>query len=294
MRGGGVSRRALWTVAAASLLGCALFAQSTTTLRFETASVKANLEPMPTGTTGSVVPFPGRLVTRAALLRFVIQQAYEVRRDQVVGGPDWMDTARYDIVAKADGDTTFPQLFLMLQSLLEDRFRLKVHRETRQLPVYELTVAKGGSKLQQPKPGGCFALPLNGPPIPPPPGPGAAPPCGRVFVGMFNGRANLEGGNVPVSELVRVLSNMLGRTVTDKTGISGSYDIHLPFAPDAALQGLPGVGAPGGPALPVSADPAAGATIFTAIQEELGLRLESTKGPVQVLIIDHAEKPDAN
>jgi len=283
-----------WVVAAASLLGCGLFAQSTTTLRFETASVKPNLEPIPAATTGSVVPYPGRLVARAALLRFVIQQAYEVRRDQVVGGPDWINTARFDIEARADGNTTFPQLFLMLQSLLEDRFRLRAHRETRQLPVYELTVAKGGSKLQKLKPGGCFALPLNGPPVPPPPGPGAPPPCGRVFVGMFNGKANLEGGNVPVAELVRVLSNMLGRTVIDKTGMSGTYDIHLPFAPDAALQGLPGVGAPGDPVLPVSADPAAGATIFTAIQEELGLRLESTKGPVDVVIIDHAEKPSEN
>jgi len=289
-----MSRRpAPWTVAA-SFLGCALFAQSTTTLRFETASVKPNLEPIPAGTTGSVVPFPGRLVARAALLRVVIQQAYEVRPDQVLGGPDWMNTTRYDIEAKADGDSGFPQLFRMLQSLLEDRFKLNAHREIQQLPVYELTVAKGGSKLQQPKPGGCFALPLNGPPIPPPPGPGAPPPCGRVFVGMFDGKANMEGGNVPIAELVRVLSNVLGRTVIDKTGISGTYDIHLPFAPDAALQGLPGVGAPGGPVLPVSADPAAGATIFTAIQEELGLRLESTKGPVEVLIIDHVEKPDAN
>jgi uncharacterized protein (TIGR03435 family) len=235
------------------------------------------------------------MVAEAALLPFIIQQAYGIRRDQVVGGPDWMNTARYDIEAKADGNPGFPQMFLMLQSLLEDRFKLKVHRETRQLPVYELTLARGGSKLQQPRPGGCFALPLNGPPIPPPPGPQSAPPCGRVFLGMFDGKASLEGGNVPLGELARVLSNVLGRSVIDRTGISGTYDIHLPFAPDAALQGLPGVGASGGPpALPVAADPAAGATIFTAIQEELGLRLESTKGPVTVIVIDHAEKPDPN
>jgi uncharacterized protein (TIGR03435 family) len=93
---------------------------------------------------------------------------------------------------------------------------------------------------------------------------------------------------------VRVLSNVLGRTVIDKTNIPGNFDIHLPFAPDATLEGLPGVGAPGGPALPVSADPAAGATIFTAIQEELGLRLESTKGPVQVVVIDSIERPTEN
>ena len=112
-----------------------------------------------------------------------------------------MSTARYDIEAKAEGNPSFPQVFLMLQSLLEDRFKLKIHRETRQQPVYELTITKGGSKLQQPKPDGC-AAPVNGVPVPPlPPGPGAPPPCGRVFIGMFNGKANLEGGNVPVAEL---------------------------------------------------------------------------------------------
>jgi len=206
-----------------------------------------------------------------------------------------MGTARYDIEASADGNPNFPQVFLMLQSLLEDRFKLKVHRETRQVPVYELTITKGGIKLQQPKPGGCAPPVDNGVPVPPPPpGPGAPPPCGRVFMGMFNGKANLEGGNVPVAELVRVLANVMGRPVIDKTGISGKFDIHLPFAPDSSLEGLPGIGAPGGPALPIAADPSAGATIFTAIQEELGLKLESTKGPVEVIVIDRIERPTEN
>lgn len=283
-------------VAIAFLCACALFSQSTVPLHFESASVKANLRPIPLSSTGDVLLLGGgRLRTEAALLPFIIQQAYNLRRYQIIGGPDWMSEARYDIEAKAEGNATFPQIYLMLQSLLADRFKLKVHRETRQLPVYELTVTKGGNKLKQPIPGGCAAAEINSVPLPPPPpGTVAPPPCGRVFMGMFNGKASLEGGKVSVSELVRVLSNVMGRPVIDKTGISGNFDIHLPFAPDSSLEGLPGAGAPGGPALPVAADPSAGATIFTAIQEELGLKLESTKGPVEVIVIDGAERPTEN
>lgn len=289
-------KSAISTFAIAFFFGCGLFAQSRTSLHFDSASVKTNLRPISAGSTGDVIPLGGgRLRAEAALLPFIIQQAYTVRRYQIIGGPDWIGTARYDIEAKADGNATFPQIMLMLQSLLEDRFKLKVHRETRQLPVYELTVTKGGNKLKQPTPGGCAAAEINSVPLPPPPpGTVAPPPCGRVFMGMFNGKASLEGGNVSVSELVRVLSNVMGRPVIDKTGISGNFDIHLPFAPDSSLEGLPGAGAPGGPALPVAADPSAGATIFTAIQEELGLKLESTKGPVEVIVIDGAERPTEN
>jgi bla regulator protein blaR1 len=108
-------------------------------------------------------------------------------------------------------------------------------------------------------------------------------------MGIFNGKASLTGRQASMTEFLRVLANVLGRTVIDKTDLKGSFDFDLTFAPDAALDGLPG-----GTALPISADPKMGVTIFTAIQEQLGLKLESTTGPVQLVVIDSIQKPSEN
>jgi uncharacterized protein (TIGR03435 family) len=174
----------------------------------------------------------------------------------------------------------------MVQSLLEDRLQLKIHRETRELPVYELLVAKGGSKMslsadqspeKPPEPGSPpLSMPQRGAPAP------------RGMMKM--GRGSLETNGVPISNFIMGLSQQLGRPVIDKTGLKGFYDIKLQWSPELG-QGL---FAPGSaePAPPPS--DASGPSIFTAIQEQLGLRLESAKGPVDVLVIDSVQKPTEN
>ena len=275
------------------LFATVLLAQ-TTKKSFEAASVKLNVRPIPASNMGNFMVFPGgRLSAEGPLLRLILD-AYQIRGDELVGAPEWINSTRYEIEATAnDPSMNIEQVWPLFRSLLEDRFQLTTHRETRQLPVYELSVAKSGSKMRTYREGTCFPQPSNGPPIPPPPpvagGTAPPPPCGRVYMGMFDGKASLTGRQASVAEFVRVLANVLGRTVIDKTDLNGSFDFDLPFAPDTELEGLPG-----GPALPISADPNTGATIFTAIQEQLGLKLESTKGAVQVIVIDGIQKPSEN
>jgi uncharacterized protein (TIGR03435 family) len=211
-----------------------------------------------------------------------------------VGGPGWIESERYEIEAKAEGTADRAQLFLMLQSLLEDRFQLKIHRETRELPTYSLVATKGGPKLPAPKEGSCVTIDPGAPPPPPPGGrmapPGSAPPvvpCGSINVMLEPSGARMQGGKVPMAELIRTLSMVLGRTVVDKTGYSDLFDVRLDFLPDATTSALPAP--PPGAAIDPNQP-----TILAALQEQLGLKLESTKGPVEVLVIDHVEKPAAN
>lgn len=269
--------------------------QSTTPPRFEIASIKpAGAPPLnsPNDGRGVVRVFPGgRLTAEGAVLRFIIQNAYRMRPFQIIGGPDWINSTHYTIEAKADGNVPPQQLWLMLQSLLEDRFQLKARRETRQLPVYELTVAKGGFKLPPPKDGGCFTIdPAN--PLPPPPAPGQPmmAPCGSVMGSGGPSGMRIIGARIPMSELARILTNMLDRSVIDKTGFSGTFDVNVEFSFDQALAGLgenPTTGR-------VFAKDPTTPSIFTALQEQLGLKLESAKGPVDVIVIDSIEKPVGN
>jgi uncharacterized protein (TIGR03435 family) len=164
----------------------------------------------------------------------------------------------------------------MLQAILENRFQLNVHRETKELPIYSLAVAEAG-KLHEAE-GDCsppskLPAPIK-PGMPPPP-----PPCGslRVFLGV----GRLDGQKVTVTQLVANLSQFTGRMVLDKTGLTGKYDIDLTWTPEKGLPPLPRPD-PNGPSL------------FTALQEQLGLKLESQTGPVELLVIDHAEKPSEN
>jgi len=238
-----------------------------------------------------VRPLPGRL-TAEATLQILMQYAYGVQAFQVAGGPNWLTTARYEVDARADGSSSPDQLFLMLQSLLEDRFHLKTHREMKELPVFTLVSNRGGLKLPAPKESACVesipdaALEWTGGRMPVPGElPAAKSRCGSAIVAISRlvpPEARLTGGKIAMSEFARVLSMVLGRRVIDNTGVVGLFDVQLDFVPDETTPAMP----PPPPGTPIS-----GVTITTALQQQLGLRLESSRGPVEVIVVDAAEPP---
>ena len=239
-------------------------------------------------------PMPGRL-TASAPVGVLMEAAYQAQSFQIIGGPAWIESDGYAVDAKAAGNPEHEQMMLMLQSLLEDRFQLKVHRESREMPLYTLVPARGGLKLRPPRDGSCVEeTDVLGPLADPgarlqPPGQdrSPAPRCGGLDVPLEVGGARLLGGKVPMAEFVQVLSRVLGRTVIDQTRFSGVFDVALDFLPDETTPGLP---PPPPGAIPFGT---ASSSIFSAVQQ-LGLRLDSTKGPVEVLVIDHVERPSAN
>jgi uncharacterized protein (TIGR03435 family) len=258
---------------------------------FEVASVKRNLSGPPG--TRIMIP-PGRFTVTGTTPKFLIEFAYNVKDFQVSGGPSWISSERYDIDAKEEDsqveelqklppDQRLEQIRLRIQSLLADRFKLKVSHTTKELPDYALVVAKNGPKLHEAKPGDTYPNGIKG-------------PDGTAQANMVRmGRGELTGQGIPLATLVVMLSQQLGRTVLDQTGLKGNYDVALQWTPDPSeavmLKGPEG-GNPG----PENSPPpdSSGPSIFTAIQEQLGLRLESTKGPVDILVIDHVEFPSEN
>jgi uncharacterized protein (TIGR03435 family) len=250
-------------------VGC-LLAQSPTPLVFEAASVK----PSPSGTRFFSMNrlLGGRLRASGATLGDLLMQAYGLESFQVTGGPEWLNSARYDVSATTTADAvTENQRRQMIQSLLTDRFKVVLHRETKELPIYALTLTKGGSKLMRADAGTC-----PDPPV-------LTNPCGGFRI---SNRSLMAGKKVTVAQLAGELSFLLGRSVVDQTGLAGIFDIHLEWTPD------PNLGRPVNDSEPPPSGD--GPTIFTAIQEQLGLKLESRKGPTEILVIDHAEKPSPN
>lgn len=215
-------------------------------------------------------------------VQMMLRAALGIEDDRILGAPGWVKSDHYDIEAKVAPEDA-PKLdklkrdqrMSMLLPFLADRFGLKFHHETRQLPVYELVIARGGLKMKESKPDN--------------PSGGAQP----RHMTMINGRGNVEGQGSTTDSLAHVLSTQVGRTVLDKTGLTGMYDYSLNWTPDDAPPPMAG-GPAGGP--PNSAPPpdAGGPSLFTALQEQLGLKLESEKGPVDVIVIDHIDKPTDN
>jgi uncharacterized protein (TIGR03435 family) len=287
-----VTPRSLAAAAIALALFPALCAQEPARPTFEVAAIKPTAG-CGNGFGGSGGPDPGRLHLPCAQLRVLVQIAYGMFADgatqspvriEVLGGPAWADSELYDINAKAAGSVTIGQTYgPMLQALLEERFKLKVHKESREQPVYTLTVGKNGSKL---KPTSC--TPADPDRMPPPPAPGQVAPkfCGHGSIQQRGGLAVVESYGATLAYLAGSMlpnANVLDRPVLDQTGLDGRFDIHLEYAPSNPSQ------APGStPPEPV------GASIFTAVQEQLGLKLTAGKGPVAVLVIDHAERPTGN
>jgi uncharacterized protein (TIGR03435 family) len=268
---------------------CGVFGQSAAAPRFDVASIKLHT---PEVSRHGVQALPGGLHAENASVRMLMQNAYGLQSFQIVGGSGWVDSAGYDVEAKAEGNPGRSQIWLMLQSLLEDRFRLKVHRETKELPVYALTAAKSGLKLPMPKEGDCLSTTPDASTFYaggrlPPPGEGRQPlaRCGSVNVVLLPTGARMQGGKIPMPEFIRMLSMVLGSAVIDKTGFTGPFDVRLDFLPDETTAALP---AP--PSPPDDPNP----SILMALQEQLGLKLETTKGPVAVLVIDGVERPAEN
>lgn len=289
----------LWTALALSPHGIAWLRAQTPPAsahkpKFEVASVREN-----TNNDGKVmigIQPGGRFNAVNVPLWDLIRQAYTVQRSQLVGLPDWTETARYDIVAKAEGDIapTPPgsppgPITFMLQDLLEERFKLRTHRETREMPIYALTLARSDRKLGaglRPSTTDCAAMRGRGARMGMPPGP---PPAGeRPLCGMRMAPNQVIAGGVPLAPITQVLSQLTQRVVIDRTGLEGNFDIDLTFTPDRMPQGPP----PPGVQIP-SFDPH-GPSLFTAVQEQLGLKLESERAPIEVLVIDHVERPTAD
>jgi uncharacterized protein (TIGR03435 family) len=242
------------------LCAIALAAQVAAPLEFEVASVR--LIPGPVGFHNTTLQFtPGGFHANYAALRQIAGVAYNIQRVRVEGGPAWMDSDLYKIAAKAENPDTSSNADHtreMLRTLLAERFKFAAHKETKQLPMYALVLGKDGSKMQEVKDN--------------PPGEPVVTP-GTGAIGF-----ELTFKNMPLAGLVNYLANMLGSPVHDETGLKGRYQFTLGFAP------------PGRAKQPEDSAP----DIFEAVQDQLGLKLEGKKGPVEVLVVDHAEKASAN
>jgi uncharacterized protein (TIGR03435 family) len=277
--------RLLGAVGIVAVVGGVLVAQTPASPTFEVASVKPNKSGTDEMVGGLAEP-GGRFTVINTQLREIIRVAYRLQRYQVVGGPSWIDSDRFDITAKANASSTGPEMALMLRPLLAERFKLAVHNETRQLPLFALVVAGSAGKLGphlRPSDADCIAevtARLRGGAIPPPPTDPPHQPCGSA--GGPLGYTTARG--LTMGQIAFGLSRNVGRAVMDRTGLAGYFDYELTWTPDQIPQRPPGA-----PDLP-PIDPN-GASLFTALQEQLGLKLESTTGPVDVLVIDHVEQP---
>jgi uncharacterized protein (TIGR03435 family) len=215
-----------------------------------------------------------QFVARNHALKTLIAAAYNLSPRAISLGPAWIDSDHYDILAKAPGEVrpNLNEQMSMLRRLLADRFKLTFHREQKELSIYALTVAKNGLKLKE-----STVSPDASPEGPPP----------LIFV-VSPQLVRLPGHNATMAELASVMQRAaLDRPVIDKTGISGRYDFDLEWTPDETQFG-------GALGKPPSTDDEAKPYLFAAIQQQLGLRLEATKGMVEVLVVDGAERPTAN
>jgi uncharacterized protein (TIGR03435 family) len=268
-------------------------AQSLPAAEFDVASVKPNKSAaaFPFGRIG-LLP-GGRFTASGATLLELTRAAYGLREDaQVSGGPRWVNLDRFDIQAVASADATVVQVQAMLKRLLADRFKLAVHSETKQRPRYALLVDRRdgqlGPQLRR-STAACAPMrlpPALGPAPPPPPAPPAGAPrplvpripqrCGSMFLAGY-----ISAREITMELFTIRLANIVNRAVVDLSHLTGTFDFDLAYSPEFPTPGP----------LPIPLD---GASIFTALREQLGLRLESQRGPIDVLVIDHVDQPTAD
>jgi uncharacterized protein (TIGR03435 family) len=257
----------------------AAFAQTGSHAAFEAASVK----PSSPDARGTIIAMPpgGRLEIANMTLKEMIGEAYHIQPYQISGGPAWLDSTHYDISAKVGKEVKRDDVLVMLQALLADRFHLTIRREVRQLPIYALVLAhrdgQPGPKLIESKAGGCTE--------PDPVNPFAVDPaklCGNFALGPDG----LTLNSATIGSLAPRLSRLIGRNVIDKTGLTKRYDVNIEWTPDESFfMRLP----PG--ERPAQFD---GPSIFTVFRDQLGIAFRSGKGPVEILVIQRAEKPAEN
>ena len=305
-----------------TILGTILVALPSLAQTFEVASIKPAQPPTPDGqgrifmrgpSGGPGTRDPGRVNLPFMSLKSLIMLAYDVKNYQITG-PQWLDTERFDVTATMPPDTTKEQYRIMLQNLLIERFKMTVHKESKELPMYSLIVNKGGPKLKETA---LKATPADGdgPPRPPlgPPkiGPDGFPVMPAEMsqrpgmpMMMMPGRARLMATSQSMQDLANRLTAQLNRPVIDNTGLTAKYDFVLTYAPDPN-EGLGGrggaglglavrapapAGAAGGPDNTFIPDGEAPQPLFGALQSQLGLKLDPKKGDVEIVVIDKMEK----
>jgi uncharacterized protein (TIGR03435 family) len=232
-----------------SIAPAAMEAQNgaTSAPRFEVASIK----PSVSGAHGATLynPTRERFAADSITAKGLIAYAYDVQEFQISGGPSWLGSEEYNVVAKPDGDVSGGRTPAMVRNLLAERFNLTLHRESREMPTLALVTAKGGSKL--------------------------APSLATAGPEVRGGKGRLVARNVTMEMLAAQLAGrVVVRPVVDRTGLAGKFDINLEWTPDESVD--------------------SGPSIFAALEEQLGLKLETRKGPVDVLAIDHIDRPSAN
>jgi uncharacterized protein (TIGR03435 family) len=262
--------------------------------RFEVASVKPSQNRNFLGVDARA---GGRMMANGPLA-LLVANAYGMKHFQILGGPKWINYDLYSIEAKAEGRLSRAGMMQALQALLEDRFKLSVDRQTRELGVYVLTVGKSGMKREVLSAGGCPARDASTEPGPPRPG---QRPCGGVTIMGLGGRVRLEGRGATIEQLLERLSNFVDRPIIDRTGYVGTLDFALEFAPEWSVAGpfaLAVAPHPMPSEAPASETPAsdenATTSLASAFREKMGLELKSGKGPVPVMTIRHVERPSAN
>jgi uncharacterized protein (TIGR03435 family) len=275
-------------------MGIARAQKADQTLTFEVASVKVSEQPQlaPLRT----APDPGRFTRRNTTLYILISTAYRLKSYQLIG-PSWLRSMEYDVVAKVPDGATAEQQLVMLQNLLAERFGLKVYRETKEMPVYDLVIAKGGPKFKEfvpPPP------PKEGDPRPATPrkmemdadGSPILPPGGGTVWGFPRRDGAMVGAmreQITMETLARRLVSLTGRPVNDETGLKGKYELAMHWVMDRDVPGA-GAAVSSDGSVPAAPDNGAGPNLFAALQSQLGLKLEPKRGMEEVLMVDHAEK----
>jgi uncharacterized protein (TIGR03435 family) len=249
-----------------ALLAAAVKGQSAAPIAFEATSIKPNGSG---GARSGMNVQPARIKVINSTLKFCVEVAWNVKDFQVSGGGSWTDSDRFDIDAVAASPFLKDEYRAMLQTLLADRFGLVIHHEIQDRAGYALVVGRNGPKLPPP---------IEDPSI--------------LFSRTSFGDTTLTAPNVSMTQLAGALSSALAATVVDRTGIEGKFNIFLQWTPDSALQ--PRIMKSGEPAPAAPPDTEPGPSLFTALQEKLGLKLESRKVPVEMIVIDRASRPSEN